>query len=170
MAYSGKFRPKNKQKYNGDHTKIVYRSLWEKHVMKYLDVSADVIKWSSEEVVIPYIWDIDQKWHRYYMDFSYTTKDGKTHLIEVKPDKQTRKPNYPGRKTKRYITESLEYVKNQNKWEAARNLVFERGWTFEIWTEKTLNSMGIMPKGSKPLKPLKRRINTKKKKTTGKSK
>ena len=28
---------------------------------------------------------------------------------------------------------------------------------FQIWTEKTLTAMGIMPKSTKPLKPFKRR-------------
>lgn len=170
MAYSGKYRVKNKQKYTGDVSNVIYRSLWEKHVMKYLDMSNDVVKWGSEEVVIPYIWDIDQKWHRYFMDFCYTTRAGKTYLIEIKPDKQTKKPEFKGRKTKRYINESLDYVKNQNKWEAAKKLVEQKGWIFEIWTEHTLNSMGIMPKGSRPLKPMKRRINTKKRKPASKTK
>ena len=42
-----------------------------------------------------------------------------------------------------------------NKWGAAMEYALDRGWTFEIWTEKTLSKMGILPKSTKPLKPLK---------------
>ena len=157
MAYSGKYKPKKPEKYAGDYTKIVYRSMWERHCFKWCDDNADVVRWSSEEVVIPYYYDVDKKYHRYFMDLKVTYKNGKTVLIEVKPDKETRPPEYKGRKTKKYITEGLTYIKNQNKWKAATSYAKDRGWTFEIWTEHTLESMGIKPKSTKPLKPYKRR-------------
>jgi len=78
-------------------------------------------------------------------------------LIEIKPDKQTRPPAYQGRKTKRYISESMDYVKNQNKWKAADNFAKDRGWKFVVWTENTLERMGIKPKSTKPLKPYTKR-------------
>ena len=91
------------------------------------------------------------------MDLKVTYANGKTVLIEVKPDKETRPPEYKGRKTKRYINEGLTYIKNQNKWKTANTYAKDRGWTFEIWTEHTLEAMGIKPKSTKPLKPYKRR-------------
>lgn len=154
MAYSGKFKPKNIEKYKGDHTKIVYRSLWEKHCFKWCDSNSEILGWSSEEVVIPYLYDIDKRYHRYFVDLKIKFKDGRTLLIEIKPHGQTLKPTYPGRKTVRYVNESLTYVKNINKWKAATKYANERGWVFEIWTEKTLESMGLMPKPLKKLKPL----------------
>ena len=44
-----------------------------------------------------------------------------------------------------------------NKWEAANDYAKDRGWEFQIWTEKTLKSMGILKefKKTKKLKPLK---------------
>jgi hypothetical protein len=47
-----------------------------------------------------------------------------------------------------------------NKWKAASSYAKDRGWSFQIWTEKTLTEMGIMPTQSKkgalkPLKPMK---------------
>jgi hypothetical protein len=69
--------------------------------------------------------------------------------VEIKPDSQTVPPKFPGRKTKRYINEGMTYVKNMNKWKAAKNFADDRNWEFQIWTEKTLQSMGIMPKQSK---------------------
>jgi len=34
MAYRGKYRVKNPEKYEGDHTRVEYRSLWERQVFK----------------------------------------------------------------------------------------------------------------------------------------
>jgi len=54
MSYKGTFKPKNPSKYNGDANNIIYRSLWELRVMKYLDDHPKVIWWASEELIIPY--------------------------------------------------------------------------------------------------------------------
>ena len=103
------------------------------------------------------------------MDLKITWKDGSVDLIEIKPDKETRPPEYPGKKTKRYINESLSYIKNENKWEAARIYAKDRDWGFQIWTENTSIKMGIMPKpikrlkSIKPLKPFKTKKKTTKK-------
>lgn len=157
MAYSGKFKPKNPKKYKGDFTNIVFRSMWEKYCFKWCDENADVKSWSSEETVIPYLYEVDKKYHRYFMDLKITFKSGQTILVEIKPSSQTVPPKYPGRKTKRYINEGLTYVKNQNKWKAAQRFAKDRGYGFQIWTEHTLDKMGIMPKSSKPLKPYTRK-------------
>ena len=50
----GLFSPRNPKKYMGDPTNIVYRSGWEKRVMDWADGNSNVLRWSSEEVVIPY--------------------------------------------------------------------------------------------------------------------
>jgi hypothetical protein len=104
--------------------------------------------------VIPYFYDVDKKYHRYFMDLKITFKNGKTILVEIKPEKETQPPKRPD-KSKRYISEAMTYVKNRNKWEAAAKFAKDNNWGFQIWTEKTLTSMGIMPKQIKPLKPLK---------------
>lgn len=158
MAYSGKYNP-NPAKYRGDATKVTYRSLWELHSFKWCDDNPSVKYWSSEEVVVPYFWDIDKKMHRYYVDLKITFTDGKVILVEIKPDKETKVPKRPD-KSKRYINEAMTYVKNMNKWEAANSYAKDRGWDFQIWTENTLKTMGIMkdqkvPGKLKPLKPLK---------------
>ena len=157
MAYSGKYKVKNTKKYAGDATKVVYRSMWERYCFKWCDDEPTVKSWSSEEVVIPYLYEVDKKYHRYFMDLKITYTNGKTVLVEIKPDKETKPPAFTGRKTKRYITEGLTYVKNMNKWAAAQNYAADRGWGFEIWTEHRLEVMGIKPKSTKPLKPYKKR-------------
>lgn len=155
MAYSGRYKPKNPKKYAGDPTAVVYRSMWEKSCMMYFDKSGDIKSWSSEEVVIPYMYDVDKKYHRYFMDFKVTWKDDSVSLIEVKPNKETTPPKKLNTRNKKYMTEALTYVKNMNKWEAANEYAKDRGWRFEIWTEVELREKGIMPKPLKPLKKMK---------------
>ncbi|MDC6463677.1 head completion protein [bacterium] len=154
MAYKGRYSVKNPSKYEGDPTKVIYRSLWERNAFKWCDDNPNIIKWSSEEVVIPYLYEVDRKYHRYFMDLKLKTKQGKTFLVEIKPDGQTRPPT-GGRRTKRYLTESLTYIKNVNKWEAAEEYAKDRGWEFVIWTEKNEPLKSIIPKSTKPLKPIK---------------
>ncbi len=156
MAYSGRYRVKNSKKYKGDSNMVIYRSLWEKHAFKWCDDNPKVKRWSSEETVIPYLYEVDKRYHRYYMDLTLEMTDGKTILVEIKPASQTEPPK-GSRRTKKFITEATTYVKNMNKWEAADKYAKDRGWHFQIWTEKTLTAMGIMPKSTKPLKPFKRR-------------
>jgi len=153
MAYSGRYRVKNTNKYEGDHTKVVYRSLWEKHAFRWCDDNPNVKLWSSEEVVIPYLYEVDNRYHRYFMDLKLVYKEG-TMLVEIKPDKETRIPT-GNKKTKRYLNESFTYVKNINKWNAAQEYCKERGWVFRIWTEKNEPLKSIIPKSTKPLKPIK---------------
>lgn len=161
MAYSGTYKVKNPTKYRGNAQNIVYRSLWERSAFKWCDTTTRVLKWSSEEVVVPYFYDVDKRMHRYFVDLLIEFKEG-TILVEIKPKKETTVPKKQGKKTKAYLNESMTYVKNQNKWKAATTYAHDRGWTFEIWTEDTLKKMGIMKKGLKPLKPLKKPINRKK--------
>lgn len=156
MAYSGKYRVKNVSKYKGDPTTVVYRSLWEKYCFKWCDESSEVKSWSSEEVVIPYFYEVDKKYHRYFMDLKITFANNTTVLVEIKPKKETAPPAFAGRKTQRYISEGLTYVKNMNKWAAAQKFAADNGWGFQIWTEDTLEQMGIKPKSTKQLKPYKK--------------
>ena len=139
MAYSGKFKPQNPDKYIGDHTKIIYRSSWECKVMSWLDKNPDIVSWASEELIIQYISPVDGKWHRYFPDFlvKSKTRDGsfKTILIEVKPKKQTKEPEKKKRITKQYITEVTTWGVNQAKWKAAETYCRERNWEFRLMTE-----------------------------------
>jgi hypothetical protein len=141
MSYKGRFIPKNPQKYAGDVSNIIWRSTWERQVMNWLDLSDNVIYWSSEELVIKYFSPVDNKVHRYFPDFIVKIKksDGMvmTHVIEVKPEYQTRQPTQK-KKTKRFIEESITYVVNQSKWKAADEFCKDRGWVFQVLTEKHL--------------------------------
>lgn len=140
--YSGKFTPKNPQKYVGDYKNIIYRSSWEARLMVWLDENTNIISWASEEVIVPYKSPIDGRWHRYFPDFivKSKTKDGtvKTIMIEVKPKKQTVQPEVRKRVTKQYITEVTTWGVNQAKWKAATEYCLDRGWEFKLITEDHL--------------------------------
>lgn len=142
MPYKGKFQPKNPNKYIGNPTNIIYRSLWERRFMVFCDMKDTVLEWGSEEVIVPYKSPIDNRMHRYFTDFLVKTrnKDGiiETRLIEIKPKKQCSPPTKPQRKTKRYLEEIKTWVINESKWKAAKEYAENRGWIFQIITEDTL--------------------------------
>ena len=143
MSYKGKYRPTHPEKYKGDPTNIIWRSLWERKFCVYCDSNTNIIEWQSEEFCIPYRSPIDNKVHRYFPDFfiKYKDTDGKikSSLIEVKPLRQTAPPVKPKRQTKKYLSEAFEYAKNQAKWQAAREYCKDRMWEFKVLTEKELN-------------------------------
>lgn len=141
--YRGKYKVKNIKKYEGDHTNVVYRSMWERTTFKWLDDCKDIVGWNSEQVVVPYRCKTDGKIHRYFVDLFIRMKNGKLYLIEIKPDKQTQPPKQSRRKTKKYLREVMTYAKNQSKWEAAAAFANKHDMEFQIWTETTLKSMGI---------------------------
>jgi hypothetical protein len=142
MSYKGKFKPSYPEKYSGDPTNIIYRSLWELKFLKYCDLNENILEYSSEEIMIPYLDKSTSKVRRYFPDAYIKVKqpDGtiKKYLIEIKPAKQTVPPQRPKRQTKKYIAEAMEFVKNQCKWEAAKEWCLDRGYEFKVLTEKEL--------------------------------
>ena len=138
MSYKGKFRPKNPKKYKGDPTNIIYRSLLERRFMRYCDLNQDILYWASEELPIRYFNPIDKKFHRYFPDFVVKTSKQKKYMIEVKPSRQIGKPKPPKKKTKSYMRESFEYIKNQAKWQAAKSYCEDNDLEFKIISEKDL--------------------------------
>lgn len=155
MSYKGKFKPKNPQKYKGDPTNIIYRSLWELRVFRYCDLHPDIIEWQSEEIAIPYLNPTKinkngtKKVSRYYPDviLKRRDKDGtiKKIMIEIKPKAQTKPPdlskknNTPsGRVSTRWRNAMKTYAINEAKWNAAREYCADRGWEFTIMTEDNI--------------------------------
>lgn len=143
MAYSGKYKPKNPQKYKGNPTKIFYRSMWERKFMVFCDNTQSIIEWGSEEISIPYRSPADGRIHRYYPDFyiKVTTKEGnyKKYIIEIKPKRQVNGPSEkPKRKTAAWKKEVLTYMKNRAKWDAAEDFCEDRQMKFLILTEDHL--------------------------------
>jgi hypothetical protein len=141
-TYKGKYRVNNVEKYKGDITNIVYRSLWELRFMKWCDSSKSVIEWGSETVIIPYVSPLDKRIHRYFVDFYIKVKTASNliekYLVEIKPERFTKPPEIPERKTKRFIDEVFQYGVNDAKWKAAFEFCKDRNMKFIILTEKDL--------------------------------
>ena len=144
MSYKGRYIPKNPQKYKGNPSQIIYRSLWERKFMVYCDRNDKVIEWGSEEVIVPYRSPWDGKIHRYYPDFyikiEQTSGGVKKFIIEVKPEYQTKEPTKtPKKRTRKWYKEVQTYGINQAKWKSAIDWCANRGMEFKILTEKHLN-------------------------------
>lgn len=153
MSYKGRFRPKNPEKYKGDPTNIIYRSLWELKVFRKCDEHPDIVEWSSEEVAIPYMNPVKGKTSRYFPDVIIKKRVGEDKyqkiMIEIKPKKQTQPPNPEnknktpsGRVSRRYLNEAATYAVNEAKWRAAEKYCKERGMTFIIMTEDHIKPLG----------------------------
>ena len=142
MSYKGKYKPSNPSKYKGDPTNIIYRSLWERRLMSYLDKHPDVIQWSSEEFCIGYRNPIDSRVHRYFPDFWVKKKDASgqinTTVIEVKPKAQCSPPKKDPKHPRRYLKQVRTYGINEAKWKAASSFCKDRNWKFQIMTEDNL--------------------------------
>jgi hypothetical protein len=110
--------------------------------MKYCDLNENILEWGSEEIALPYRSPLDGKIHRYFPDFYIKVKESngqiKKYLIEIKPKKQTVEPKVRQRKTKGYIFEVTEWVRNQAKWKAAKDFCEDRLWEFKVLTEDEL--------------------------------
>ena len=140
--YKGRYRVINPSKYKGDLQEVVYRSSWELKFMKWCDTNPSILEWGSETVVIPYKSPVDSKLHRYFVDFyiKVKSKDSKvtTYLVEIKPERFTKPPPIPEKKTKKFIDEVFQYGTNQAKWKAANEFCLDRGMKFLVLTENDL--------------------------------
>jgi hypothetical protein len=139
MAYKTKYSPKNPKKYIGDITSITCRSLWERHVCKFLDENNQITKWSSEEISVPYVNPLDKKVHNYYPDFiiEINLNTGKeVWMVEIKPKKQTFLKENASKK------ETITWIINDAKWKAAKVYCEKNNMKFKLLTEKELFTNG----------------------------
>ena len=141
---SGRFIPKNPQKYAGNPNNVQFRSSWEVTMMKFLDSSEAVLKWGSEEIAIPYLKPVldaatgrpGVKVANYFPDFIvvYRDKNGaiQREILEVKPLKETlsekAKTNH----------DKMALVINIAKWKAAEEFARRHGMKFRVITELSL--------------------------------
>ncbi|MBT9137696.1 MAG: hypothetical protein DDT31_00234 [Syntrophomonadaceae bacterium] len=136
MAAYGRFIPKNPAKVVGNVNTIMWRSSWELHFMKYLDTNQAIIRWGSEELMIPYCKPTDGKMHRYFPDMivMYKHIDGsiRKEIVEIKPYKETIHTKNASERDK------LALLVNDAKWKAAAAFAEQHGAIFRVITEKTL--------------------------------
>src|SRR5271167_527523 len=136
MPFRARFIPRHPEKYVGDTNDIWCRSSWEVTVMKYFDSRPDVVRWGSEELVIPYLSPEDNKVHRYFPDFfvEYLDRDGITRkeIVEVKPRNQSEEKYAKSDYSKAALSV------NDAKWKAASLFCETRGMKFRVLTERSI--------------------------------
>ena len=137
MYHKRKYKPLFPEKYIGDPTNIIMRSSWETKFAIWCDKNPQIVKWSSEETIIPYLSPVDGKTHRYFVDFKIQTARGVTYLVEIKPKSQVLPPT-GSKRTKRYLTEASTFLVNQAKWHYAKEYAKRRNWEFIVLTEDEL--------------------------------
>lgn len=144
-THKGKYKLKKPEKYKGDMETITYRSSWERAAFLWAEKNSNVVEWSSEEVVIPYFDEGKGKARRYFIDLYLKFNDGNVLLVEIKPKTQTKPPKGGrGKKKSKVIEESMTYITNSCKWQAAKAYANKKGWKFQIWDEAVLKKMGIL--------------------------
>ena len=137
----GKYIPTNPEKWVNPEN-IIYRSSWEFFFSKWADGNPNVLKVASEEFFIPYFYEPDQKWHKYFPDYIMEYKDKnntiKKVVVEIKPYCETIPPKRGKKKEKTFINEILTYEKNRAKWVAAKQFCEENNMRFIVLTEHEL--------------------------------
>lgn len=141
----GYYKPNNPSKYAGP-TPIIYRSSWERKFMMWCDKNEKVSMWSSEPVEIPYLSRQDSTKRKYYPDFYFKAiqpdKTTKEYLVEIKPKQQIIKPEPPRVNSKKALKSykflAEQYVKNMDKYNAAKEFCSQRNWNFIVLTEETI--------------------------------
>lgn len=137
-AKTGKFLPQHPEKYKGKNLPI-FKSSLEQRLMLYLDSNPYIISWQYEPIAIKYLDKSSRppRIRRYFIDFIAVVKQGlltKTIWLEVKPLREAQKP-----KNSKNIMDNLIWLKNNCKWDAARQMAKSKGYEFHIITEEQLN-------------------------------
>ena len=110
---------------------IIYRSGLELQFIQYCENNSNIVKWASEPLKIPYYSRLDQKECNYYPDYILENKKGNKVIVEVKPYNQTLKPDLTDTK---WLKE--QWIKNIDKWTAAKKFAEDHDMKFIIVTEK----------------------------------
>ena len=110
---------------------IIYRSGLELQFIQYCENNSNITKWASEPIKIPYYSRLDKKECNYYPDYVLENKKGNKVIVEVKPYNQTLKPDFTDTK---WLKE--QWIKNIDKWTAAKKFAEDHDMKFIIVTEK----------------------------------
>lgn len=110
---------------------IIYRSGLELQFINYCENNPKITKWASEPIKIPYYSRLQQKNQNYYPDYVIENENGVRCIVEIKPYNQTVKPD---------ATDTMwlkeNWVKNNDKWIAAKEFAEKHNMKFIIITEK----------------------------------
>jgi hypothetical protein len=170
QTYQGYYIVRNKEKYMGDPSLVVFRSAWEFSFCMWADYSDSILNWSSEPIKIPYYDKVSKleecrklglnpnnpsNWvqKNYNTDFWIRIQkpDGNIEkwFIEVKPKHKLSKPKpvppeAPLRDQKRFNRLAKEFLINEAKFEAMTSWTTRNGASFYIFTEDQLDKFGIV--------------------------
>lgn len=133
----GVLDPNSCKKYFSDckDEPIIYRSGLELQFIKYCENNPNITRWASEPIEINYISRLDKKEHRYYPDYVIQDKSGKRMIVEIKPYEQSHKP-----RANASLWVKKEYIRNVDKWAAARIFAEKNDMKFMVITENFLNN------------------------------
>ena len=145
-----KYTVKNPEKYVGDINSVISRSSWETKFMRWCDMNKSVELWGSEIQAIQYYSQVDMKMRRYFPDFFIKVKmkdcSIKDFIIEIKPYSQTKLPIKGRKRQSTFLTESMTWQVNQDKWKAAKEWARLHNFEFLVFTEYELG----IKKGPRP--------------------
>lgn len=110
---------------------ILYQSGLELQFIQYCEAMSYIKKWANEPFSIKYISRLDKNIHEYFPDFIIENSDGRKAIVETKPYSQTLKP---GMNASLWAKEA--WIKNCDKWRAAKEWAKANGMEFIIVTEK----------------------------------
>lgn len=147
--HQGFFNPKNPDKYVGREIPI-YRSGIELKFFQFCDDNANVLKWSSENIIIPYYDPVQKKVRKYYVDNFVEIKEGnevKKYVIEIKDLKATKEPEPKKHKRKATLLyEQTTWITNsQGKWPAAMKFCKDNGFEFLLLGYSQSNGFERVP-------------------------
>ena len=110
---------------------VKYQSGLELQFIKYCEAMSNIKKWANEPFSIHYVSRLDGNVHEYFPDFIIENTNGRRAIIETKPYSQTVKP---GMNDSLWAKEA--WVKNVDKWKAAKKWAKDHDMDFIIVTEK----------------------------------
>ena len=110
---------------------VIYRSGLEYQFIEYCENSPMIVKWASEPIKIPYYSHLDGKECNYYPDYVIENNKGVRCIVEIKPYNQTIKPDMCD---SQWLKEA--WIKNVDKWHAAKDFADKHGMKFIIVNEK----------------------------------
>lgn len=129
----------NAKKYVGP-LPIIYRSSYELRFIQKLELNPNVVKWSSENIQIPYLMrerqpngKFKEVRHTYNIDYTVWLKDGTQYIIEVKPSTMV-----PLNESQ--IRRNPVMYKNYMKWKYAIEWAKKNGFVFRVVTERDLET------------------------------
>lgn len=100
---------------------VPYRSGLECSLYEIIEHTPEIIKYSAEPLSISYFFEGEK--HEYIPDLQVQYSDGRIEIWEIKPMNETKLP------------------KNQAKWESAAKYCKNRGWAFQVVTEKYISKL-----------------------------